>query len=1155
MACLAVLGPWWAARPALGEDQNFNSSASATAAGWTGLKNTTGGNNFTWKSSNIAGGAAGEAGGTFKRVSSANAGWYADTTLGGILTLTNPISASGRLVITNAVNANQHWWLGHLGTNGFDGSGKNLIGFKFQERSASEIRVETVVFLKNGTQRKSAESVISFTGGNLAFFNYTYDPAGNGGLGRLAAELRNSASNTVYSVALNLSAGDKATDVTLNAFGAAEGAISDGLNYIDMYFDDLGYSTAPSTNPLVQFGSVTSSGLETSSPALLQVVLSQVRTQVVTVNYSITGGTATGGGVDYTLSSGTLVFNPGETSKWISVAVVGDQADEPDETILVTLAGVTGGVQLGPNATHTYTILNPPPPLEISIAPSEGGMSFRWPAQYAGYRLQYRPDLVTGPPWTNITNAITLVSSLRQIVLESSQPGFYRLAPLVAPSGMELVWIGPGMFSRGVGDDLKLPDSLAEFDEQPQHPVTLASGFYILKDKVSPSQYAASGLPGAASDVSWNNAAAFCAWLSQQEGQTYRLPTEAEWEYAYKNPPGLLNVGGREWVNDWHQLYPHESVTNPAGPAQGILKVIRAGAESRISLPPDATSSPWGFAATSFRVVLDAAPAASVPVAPPPFNQAAVKQSPAPALLGPNPSVPYFTVRYALPLPPDNDRSQNGPLTGLDQSVVDHNHSPGFEILPNGDALAVWFSGVNGDEYGAGVRIVQARLRQGAEEFDMPELLYKIKGYNDESPCLWREGTTNWLFVGGRMGLNYVPFKVGVSTNNGVTWALHLPYLTGSPNFGAMTAQPINNAFRAPNGAMYLAMDGGGADSFLWRSLDNGITWNDQLGRTSGRHSTIVPLDGAGNLLSYGGKNSQINGYMPQNLSANWGATWNAQTQSPFPELGSNQRPSLWRLANGKLVMVGDSQLRGTSTPPAGWTNGPGAYVAISANNGSTWHIKSLPVTLPHESDKLAGTLGYATVRQSPNGVIHVLSTMTHPCLHYEFNEAWVYSSSGDILPETSGGSIQSFSENYPGGALRATWSARSTPNGRYLLDGLETTYHANGQKEHEATWVSGRRTGTETFWSPEGTKIWSWTHNPAGNTSTWIHYWSNGRKRVESIWNTYPAARDLPARNFRGLVAHGSAYHWNVDGTGRGGYSFSNGTLTGTLSAPPAQP
>ena len=123
-------------------------------------------------------------------------------------------------------------------------------------------------------------------------------------------------------------------------------------------------------------------------------------------------------------------------------------------------------------------------------------------------------------------------------------------------------------------------------------------------------------------------------------------------------------------------------------------------------------------------------------------------------------------------------------------------------------------------------------------------------------------------------------------------------------------------------------------DSFLWRSLDNGITWNNQMGRTSGRHSTIVPLDGAGKLLSYGGKNSQINGYMPQNLSTNWGVIGRPPRQSPFPQLGGNQRPSLWRLANGKLVMVGDSQLKGTTTPPAGWTNGVGA---VRCHLGGQW--------------------------------------------------------------------------------------------------------------------------------------------------------------------------------------------------------------------------
>jgi hypothetical protein len=1152
---LLALTPCWVVAPAAAETQSFTSPASAAAAGWTGVKNTTGGSDFTWKDSNVAGGTPGEAGGTFKRVSSGNAGWFADVTLGGTLSLTNSFSASGRLVLTNAATADQHWWLGHFGTHEFDGSPRNLVGFRFSESSASAVRVETVAFLKNGTERTTGTTVVNFTGGNVAFFDYTYNPSLNSGRGRLVANLRNAASNTVYTGTLNLFAGDKTTGAALNAFGMAEGGLaSDGSNFIDMFVDDVTYSTATPTFPVAQFEFATSEALEGGDPVLLRVVLSQVQTQTVTVAYAVTGGTATGGGVDYTLAPGPLVFPPGETDQFISLATVEDGLEEPDETILIALTDVTGGVQLGNPSIHAHTILAPPPPFAVQVSSSGEDAVFTWPSLYAGHRLQYRPDLVSPPSWVDLTNVVTLTNDLRQVVVEQAQPGFYRAGHLVNSLGMEFVWIEPGTFTMGVGNNLKLPDSVADFDEQPAHAVALTQGFYLLKEKVSPSQYAAAGLPGSPDDVSWQNAAAFCAWLSQHEGRTYRLPTEAEWHYARLLPQGATNLS-REWVNDWHHLYPHDSVTNPVGPAHGLLKVIRTAGQTRFSLSPDATSSPWGFAATGFRVVLDSEPTTNVHVTPPPFNQSAVKHNPGPALLGPDPGVPYFTIRFALPLPPDNDRNQNGPLTGLDQSVVDHNHSPGFEVLPNGDALAVWFSGMNGEEFVPTVRIVQARLRHGAEEFDMPELLYKIKGYNDESPCLWRDGTTNWLFAGGRMGLNEVPFKVGLSTNNGANWTMHLPRLTGSPNFGNMTAQPINSAFRAPDGAIYFAMDGGGADSFLWRSLDGGLTWNDQLGRTSGRHSTIEPLDGAGNLLSYGGKSSQINGYMPQNLSANWGATWQAPTQSPFPQLGGNQRPSLWRLSNGKLVMVGDSQLKGTTTPPAGWTNGVGAYVAISADNGGTWHIKALPVTLPHEGDRLVGTLGYATVRQAPNGVIHVLTTMTHPCVHYEFNEAWIYSNDGDVPPETAGGTVQSFSEHHPGGGLRATWSARVTPNGRYLLDGLETTFHENGHKEYEATWVSGRRTGTETFWSQDGRKVWSWTHDPGNNTSTWDHYWNNGRKRVESTWNTHPVARDLPTRNFRGRVAHGPAYHWNADGTGRAGFSFSNGTLVGTLPVPPPQP
>lgn len=532
-----------------------------------------------------------------------------------------------------------------------------------------------------------------------------------------------------------------------------------------------------------------------------------------------------------------------------------------------------------------------------------------------------------------------------------------------------------------------------------------------------------------------------------------------------------------------------------------------------------------------------------------PYCQSAVKQATAPAKLGPNPDKPHFAVRFALPMPPDNDTNLVGHLAGVDGAVWAHNHSPGFEVLPNGDLLAMYFSAriaSGAAESATDTRFVQARLRHGAEEWDMPELFCDFEGLNDQSALLWTDGKAVRFFGGGRGASAWLPFKIAVSTNNGATWELSVPLLDKPAT--DFTAQPIVNAFRGAGRALFFAMDAAEDNSFLWRSDDGGVHWRDMGGRTGARHSTIVLLDDSGRLLSIGGKNTSMDGWSPMNTSADWGATWSPSERSPFPALGSNQRPCLIRLANGHLLCVTDSYLRKTGQSPNGWGWGEGCFVAVSEDNGQTWHFKRLPVELPHEKDRKHGTLGYATARQAPNGVIHVLATMTHPCLHYEFNEAWVLSDAGDIAPEAGGGEVRRFREVGPEGRLRITWSARVCPNGRYLLHGKETSYHANGRKEHEVTYANGRKTGTETFWAADGRKLWTWTHNPRKNTSVWTHYWPKGRKRLQSTWNTHPPARDL-ARNFRGFVAHGLAKHWNEQGKLTEVYQFASGELVGEVA------
>lgn len=533
-----------------------------------------------------------------------------------------------------------------------------------------------------------------------------------------------------------------------------------------------------------------------------------------------------------------------------------------------------------------------------------------------------------------------------------------------------------------------------------------------------------------------------------------------------------------------------------------------------------------------------------------PFCQSAVKGGPEQASLGPDPKIPYFTVRFALPVPPENATSLAAAFTGMDPNVFTHNHSPGFEILPNGDALAIYFSTPPGkSESDPSTSFIQARLRYGAVEWDMPELFLKFQNYNDQSGLLWNDNGTIHFFGGGRGLSDWAPFKMATSTDNGATWTLSLPQLS-EPAEG-YEAQPITSAFRGPDDIMYFAMDGAGAHSFLWRSADGGVSWQQIAGRTGGRHSVIVPLNDHGDLLSIGGKNSNVNGWSPKNISTNWGVSWTRSVQSPFPPLGSAQRPSMIRLADGNLFFVSDAWLqKKDQAPPEGWNHGDGCFVAISTNNGASWRVKPLPVQLPNHEFRKKGTVGYVTARQAPNGVVHILTTETQPCLHYELNEAWIFSDEGDVAPETTGGVIRKFSDNYPDGNIRSRWSARICPHGRYLLDGEETDYYDDGRIEHQVIYASGRKSGTETFWSPEGGGNWTWANDLKDNTAVWEQYWPNGHIKSRSSWNTKPEARDL-LRSFFGLVADGPAYQWAEDGRPIHACLFANGIFAGNCPLP----
>ncbi|MHC4212684.1 MAG: Calx-beta domain-containing protein [Planctomycetota bacterium] len=110
--------------------------------------------------------------------------------------------------------------------------------------------------------------------------------------------------------------------------------------------------------PGVSFEQPSSSGLESFSTVFVPVQLSASINDTVTVNYAVTGGTATYG-TDYTVAAGPLVFAPYEFSKNIQITVYDDAIEEVlNETIELTIVSTSPNVKLGFENQHTYTIID-----------------------------------------------------------------------------------------------------------------------------------------------------------------------------------------------------------------------------------------------------------------------------------------------------------------------------------------------------------------------------------------------------------------------------------------------------------------------------------------------------------------------------------------------------------------------------------------------------------------------------------------------------------------------------------------------------------------------------------------------------------------------------------------------------------------------------
>ncbi len=555
------------------------------------------------------------------------------------------------------------------------------------------------------------------------------------------------------------------------------------------------------------------------------------------------------------------------------------------------------------------------------------------------------------------------------------------------------------------------------YDEAPLHKVYISKPFRMGLTEVTNAQYerfcpehkALRGKYGFSKEddepvvlVSYAEAVAFCQWLSRKEGKTYRLPTEAEWEYACKagrywnfymndklpvefqknqvitsilkpvplkvaqTPPndwGLYDMCGNveEWCLDWYGPYKEEEQTDPMGYEQGMARITRGGSHNtpneylrstnRMAMLPEDK-----HVMTGFRVV-----------------QADYPQTP--LLVQEKDNYQVSQVRWDWKrgrvdgpffVPPQVYVHQPDEKSGVPFYV--HNHQPALTWCDNGDLMAIWFS--CNEEKGREMVVLSSRLRAGTTEWEKPRLFYHIADRNLTGSSLLNDGNGTLYHINGVESAGRwrnLAMTLRTSIDNGQTWSQ--PRIIAPEH--TVRHQVIAGPIVTREGWLLQACDAGpgGADgTAIHVSKDKGKTWADPwdgaakpdfkeggTGNTiAGIHAGVVQLKD-GRLMALGRNNSipDENGRlrMPMSLSEDMGHTWHYQA-TEFPPIDGGQRVVLMRLNEGPILFVSFTEhpFRTPVENRGMWFTdqtgkrfkGYGMYAAVSYDEGRTWPVKRL---------------------------------------------------------------------------------------------------------------------------------------------------------------------------------------------------------------------
>lgn len=613
------------------------------------------------------------------------------------------------------------------------------------------------------------------------------------------------------------------------------------------------------------------------------------------------------------------------------------------------------------------------------------------------------------------------------------------------------------------------------FDESPVHKVVISEPFRMSATEITNAQYeefdpshrsyrgkdnVSWNDDEAVTNISYQDAMAFCRWLGKKHNKIYRLPTEAEWEYACRagthtpfwmgdglpgeyhrnqrvardfepvslsvmanaaNPWGLYGMHGNveEWCLDWYAPYSPEESTDPQGPLSGEYKVTRGGSHhtperylrsrNRSAMIPTDKHSQTGFRIVESDATLNISGATQQPS----LNTLDVSTE----------KVTWDTVTSPIFMSPIPFVIE--PTCGSGTPYYKHNHQPSVTWCDNGDLLAIWFSA--NEENGREVSVLASRLRHGDDHWDEASLFYKVPDRNMTGSSLLNDGRGRLIHINGVEASGdwqNLAMIMRTSTDNGTTWStsrIIAPEHT-------KRHQVISGNIITREGWLLQACDAGPGShdgTAIHISRDNGNTWSDPwdgsplpdfkdggTGTTiAGIHAGIVQLTD-GSLMALGRGNSITDSLgrkrMPMSISHDMGRTWTYRA-SEFPPIDGGQRLILRRLNEGPILLVSftDHPLR-TPVEERGMeltcADGKtrvcyGMYAAVSYDEGKTWHTRKLLSdgqsrylngggwTGFFESDLThAEPRGYLAATQTPDGIIHILSSR----LHYRFNLAWL---------------------------------------------------------------------------------------------------------------------------------------------------------------------